>query len=112
MELELRTEGELLHLAITKMQDNLACTKCESVGNKRKNRENGPTLRSWKCESCPKHTTGQMIPAALENQFGSEWRRSINRRPPAAEKESTYSTAKQNSAVVESIEVLATRTGN
>lgn len=69
-----RSEGELLHLAITLKRDELVCKNCGAVGSLRKNGGTGPTMRSWKCKHCSKQLTGQMIPLALENQFGPGWR--------------------------------------
>lgn len=72
-------EGELLHLAIPRKREKIACTNCGSTGNMRKNGGGERTMRALRCKMCNKHMTGQNIRMALEEKFGPEWREKILR---------------------------------
>lgn len=111
IEAEPTTAGELQHLAVAIMQNELSSTTCRSVELMLANGASGPTLRMRKCRSYSKLKTQKIIPVALENQFGPERRvRVLADDPTAAGKKSVPSAAKQNCPVVEPSKVLATRT--
>lgn len=43
-------EGELLHFAISRKREEIACTNCGSVGTMATNGGSGQTMRSWRCK--------------------------------------------------------------